>query len=428
MSSLDNWYRLDNAAKIFPAVTTKRNSSTFRISVHFTQVIDPLLLQESLDIVLPRFPMFKVRIRRGFFWYFLETNDEQLVVKEEENAPCSSIDRVENNGYLLRVLYYQSKLSVECFHSVTDGAGALEFVKLLSYEYLTLSHGEIDPEGKILSVDDIPSPLETEDSFKTYFKPTKVRLNRERKAYKIKGTRFHNFGNNVVRLLLDSDDFKVVSKKYGVTMTEYIVALFIASIQREKIKTTVDNHPVNIVVPVNLRMFFPSSTLRNFFSIITVAVDSSEELPLENIVQDVASQFKSKLNRDRFSCDMSYNYKAEKLLYLKAVPLILKNLILRLVFANGTTLQTGAVSNLGRIVLPSGMNRFIDHMEVLLYSTRKNTINCGVCSVQNKLAISFTRTIQEPSIVRNFVNHLSLIEGLRVNLSSNQWGIHHETL
>lgn len=424
MSSIDNWYKLDNVAKLFPATTTKKNSSTFRISVYFHEVIDPIRLQNSLERVLPRFPMYKVRIRRGLFWYFLETNDENLLVKKEDSAPCSNIDIYENNGYLLRVLYFNNKLSVEFFHSLADGVGANEFIKLLCFDYLSLKTKKNN--GELLLLDDIPSPLEAEDSYKTYFKFSTIKQVKENKAYKIKGTNFYNFGNNIIKILLDSNDLKQISKKYGVSVTEFIVGLFIYSIHQEKIKTTVDNNPINIVVPVNLRNFFPSKTLRNFFSTITITLSSNNKLKLDSILKEVSAQFKKKLKKDKLLNDISSHYKIEKLIYIKFLPLFLKNIILRLSFIKGTKLQTACVSNLGRIEMPEEISHFIEHMEVILYSSRKNTVNCGVCSFNNKLAITFSRTIMENSIIKNFIHYLSLTEGVNIIVSSNQWGINYE--
>lgn len=424
MVLLDDWYKLDNVAKIFPAATTKRNSSTFRLSIFLKEPLCPLILQRSLDRVLPRFPMYKVRLKKGLFWYYLEENDEKLFIKKETDAPCSNIDAYENNGYLLRVLYYENKLSVEFFHSIADGSGAIEFIKLLSFEYLGIIKNNSD--GKTLLITDIPSPLETEDSYETYFRFTKNKPIKERKAYKIKGTKFNNFGNNIVKLQIKIEDFKSICNKYGVTITEFIVGLFIYSIHQEKIKTTTDNNPINIVVPVNLRKIFPSQTLRNFFSIITIGITSNNSLHLETILKEVSNQFKSKLKKEKLLNEISSHYRTEKLLYIKFIPLFLKNIILYLYFIKGTKLQTASVSNMGVIDFPEEMQKFIDHIEIILYSSRKNPVNCGICSFNNNLTITFSRTIIEPSIIKNFVHYLSLIEDVDVKVSSNQWGIKNE--
>ena len=66
------WMPLDNAALIFPAIRRKNWSNVFRQSITLTEKIDPVLLQQAVDELMPRFPSFYLRLRRGVFWYYLE--------------------------------------------------------------------------------------------------------------------------------------------------------------------------------------------------------------------------------------------------------------------------------------------------------------------------------------------------------------------
>ena len=50
------WMRLDNAALIFPAIRRSQWVNCFRISANLADDIDPLLLQQAVDDLKPRFP------------------------------------------------------------------------------------------------------------------------------------------------------------------------------------------------------------------------------------------------------------------------------------------------------------------------------------------------------------------------------------
>ncbi len=65
------WEKLDNTAKIFPVIASDELTNTYRISFVLNETIDPALLQEALDIVLPKIPVFNLRLRSGIFWYYL---------------------------------------------------------------------------------------------------------------------------------------------------------------------------------------------------------------------------------------------------------------------------------------------------------------------------------------------------------------------
>ena len=100
------WHRLDNTGKIFPMIANENLSNVFRISVTLKEEIDPGLLGQALEEVLPWFAGFKVKLKRGFFWYYFEENKRQPFVEQEGSWPCRYIDPKINQLYLFRVSYY----------------------------------------------------------------------------------------------------------------------------------------------------------------------------------------------------------------------------------------------------------------------------------------------------------------------------------
>lgn len=61
------WMRLDNAAKLYPAVRTKNWCNVFRISITLNEQIDPEILQAALNVTIKRFPSIAMRLCQGFF-------------------------------------------------------------------------------------------------------------------------------------------------------------------------------------------------------------------------------------------------------------------------------------------------------------------------------------------------------------------------
>lgn len=110
------WHRLDNTGKIFPMIANENLSNVFRISVVLKHEIDPVLLQQALEDTLPRFKGFKVKLKRGFFWYYFEGNKRTPYIEKENTWPCRYIDPKSNQLYLFRVSYYQCRINLECLH------------------------------------------------------------------------------------------------------------------------------------------------------------------------------------------------------------------------------------------------------------------------------------------------------------------------
>lgn len=90
----------------------------------------------------------------------------------EDTYPCLYINPYTNNEYLFRVTYYQKRINLEVFHVLTDGNGALIFLKELTYQYLRYKYPELaEKAGNTLNAD---SSLDIEDSYKkNYIRPAK---------------------------------------------------------------------------------------------------------------------------------------------------------------------------------------------------------------------------------------------------------------
>ena len=147
-------------------IANENLSNVFRISVTLKEEIDPGLLGQALEEVLPWFAGFKVKLKRGFFWYYFEENKRQPFVEQEGSWPCRYIDPKSNQLYLFRVSYYGARINLEVFHAVTDGMGAVNFLKELTAGYLELKRGgrsrDVGPgEGE---------SAQTEDSYLKHYR------------------------------------------------------------------------------------------------------------------------------------------------------------------------------------------------------------------------------------------------------------------
>ena len=114
------WRRLDNSAKIFPMSTGRKYSTVFRLSVVLKEKVQPTILQKAVNVSLEKYQSFKVRMKAGLFWYYLEQNNKIPVVEEEKDYPCKYINPRKNKGYLFKVTYFKTKINIDIFHSLTD--------------------------------------------------------------------------------------------------------------------------------------------------------------------------------------------------------------------------------------------------------------------------------------------------------------------
>ncbi|MBD2872778.1 alcohol acetyltransferase [Paenibacillus arenilitoris] len=421
---MEEWYKLDHAGKLFPAVAGRENSSTYRLSLMLTSPVNPSLLQRALDEVITRFPLLDVELRNGLFWKFLRERHTPLTVEPETAYPCAPVMLSEENGSLVKVLFYGNKISVEIFHALTDGGGALEFLKTLVYQYLFLRGENVeDKEGMILPPASFARYAEAQDSFKAHYSSVPS-YTRRPEALQIPGTRFTPYGHHVVHGMIHASRLNAAAKQRGVTLTAYLTAILIMAVYAATMPFNNEKRPIVISMPVNLRKIFPSSSLRNFFAVINIGVEMNEGMAFERVLEVVHAQMKEKTTKPYLNQAMASSMKYEKNLLSRFTPLKLKDLAIRYGFDHyGEEAKTLTLTNLGRIDIPSSMAAHVEAMETTMYPTAKSPINCAVCSMNEVLTITFARNIVESDVIMHFFRQLASLSGLDLRIVSNDWGM-----
>ncbi|MEG2775355.1 MAG: MFS transporter, partial [Acetivibrio sp.] len=213
------WRRLDNTAKLFPVISSENLTNVFRISCTLDSKIEKERLQQALAEVLPWFEGINVRLRRGLFWYYFEAKKKVPEIVKEATYPCKYLNPHDPGHFLFRVSYYENRINLEVFHAITDGMGAINFLKELTYMYLRLKRGETN---LIPSTDCI---LGVEDSYVKHYKKRKNRTYPTEKAFRIKGDSLYLDTISIIHGYLDMSALKAKCKEYQVSITKYMVAL-----------------------------------------------------------------------------------------------------------------------------------------------------------------------------------------------------------
>ena len=137
------WRKLDNAAQAFPAATGKKDSRVFRFYCVLKEAVDGDTLQSALDLTMEKYPLFRSVLRKGLFWFYMEPRELPALVREEDRPPCSRLYVPDQKRLLFEVTYYKNRINLEVFHGLTDGTGAMQFLKELVRNYLTLTYKDM---------------------------------------------------------------------------------------------------------------------------------------------------------------------------------------------------------------------------------------------------------------------------------------------
>ena len=396
------WRKLDNAALAFPLVTGKNDTRVFRFYCQLKETVDGEILQQALDQTMEKYPLFQAVLRKGLFWFYLERRDIRATVKQEKRPPCSSLYIPDKKSLLFQVSYHNNRMNFEVFHGLTDGTGAMNFLEELVQNYLILAHPETELP-RVEHEEEITPGDQEEDSFSQYYS-SEIPRNKEKKpaAVKLKGEKLVHSDMDITEVILNVKETLAKARSYGVSITILLTAMLLCSI-KEEIPRNRQKRPVTLMIPVNLRNYFPSQSMGNFFGWIEVGYVFEENTSFEEVLFSVKQQFQEQLQKDKIAMNMNGYVRIEKNPFVRAVPLEIKRYFLMAGANLGSRSITAVYSNIGIIRLPEEYKEYIERFGIFAST---DSLQLCSCSYGNQLVLGFTSKIPDDSIQRNFMKML----------------------
>lgn len=410
--------RLDNTANMFPVIASENVSNVYRVAVTLTEDIEPDILQRALQDVLQYFQVFRVKLKKGMFWYYFEENKNPApLVEEEVGVPCAYMNPYINNGYLFRVTYFKKRINLEVFHAITDGNGAFMFLKELVYHYLSYRHKEL--KGVLLDVAHGETSYDRQDSYVKNYKKSAKKPYKTGGGVILRGESFAPGDIGIIHGYIKLADIKSVAKKYGVTINQYIVGTLTWAIYKEYLNSMPSDKPIRASVPVNLRPYYGSTTTKNFFAVITAYFQpEKDDYTYEEVLSQVAKVLAMQTTKENLEQILSYNVSNEKNIALRAVPLFIKNIVMKLMYNASAKSSTTTVTNLGIVSVAEEAKPYIESFYALLSMSKGQNIKAAICSYEDRLILTFGATIRETDIQRCFFRKLSE-DGIEVSIETN---------
>lgn len=423
MPQEQDWYRLDNAGVLYAALKKEKYAPVYRFSAVMTERVDPAALQRAVDRTMPRFPSFRVRIRKGAFWCYFEPNRKPgPFVRPDIANPCQPMRDREDNDWLIRFYYYESRISFEAFHAISDGSGALAFFRTVLAEYLRERGVDVPPDPLILDVAQPPRPEELEDAYGRYAGKRVLRGGWQKTAYANTSPPEPFYTLNVTMGLMSVAAVKAKAREHNATITEYLTAVLLLSLlEKQRGERPFREKPVALAIPVNLRGWFPSETLRNFMLTLRPCVDPTlGEYGLDDLIRYVHHFMGLSLSRPEMRAAVSGNVQFTRNRLLQIIPLFLKKPIMAFSYQLvAVRPYTATFTNPGAVRLPPSMAPHIRHMEVILGQATRPSPHCAAISCGDVLEVTFAGTGASSETERLFFTHL-VRQGVPVKVISNR--------
>lgn len=409
------WFPLDDAAKIYPLSMEHGRMTLFRLSVYLKAPVVPELLQMALDFTIRRFPSFATTLKKGIFWHYLDTAKRRFPVQEEKDIPCQPWQVSLSGSQSFRVLYYGNRISMEFFHVLTDGTGGMMFLKVLTAEYLRLNGAEVIPDETLWDIGTTPAAEEFENAFAKVPQSPSASGFVDKPALQMSGRLTEVNPCRILHFKMDASALKAAAEKYQATVTEYMLGqMFLAG------RAATDDlvGEMSIQVPVNMRKFYPSKTVRNFSMYCGVRIPVNEIQNLPGMLDDIHDQLHRKASKESMREMLTAT---ERLVNtLKLVPLVIKQPVARIVYGFlGDKIFTNTLSNLGVVKFPEALAPYIDSMDFVLPPEITNRAACTLITVNHTATFSITKATVDPSFEEK-MQELLQADGIVVTVEGSE--------
>ena len=410
-------FPVDNSSILYLSLMREEHANSYRFTMTMDEPVSPDLLQTAVNRVHPRFPSIIAGFRPGFFRYMQTAAGTPPQVRPDAGM-LHTMTAKEIRECPFRVLYSGCDISIEAFHALTDGYGAIRCLSTMVAEYLRLKYGsDIPTEGPVTDLSEEPRPEETEDSYPLHMSGKPVHLP-SRYAYQLPGPKPSRTGIRTEVYTVDTGHILKAARTCGVSITALLSAVMALSImeiqQHHEGQLTA---PARIMIPIDLRRQFPSRTLRNFILYALPTLEPEDVTkPISDLAYDFARQMKEQSKPDLLASIMAYNVKNQESPLFKAVPLALKSLAFRTIYRYfGESNSSITLTNLGNVALPEGMEHHVKDFKVYLTPRTRSPYNCGIIAYGGKLNIVISRYSQEPELGTVFIRNMEKVlrgEGL----------------
>jgi hypothetical protein len=409
------WFPLDDAAKIYPISMDHGSQQVFRISIYFKEDVIPELLQMALTFTIKRYASFATTLKKGFFWHYLDTVKKRFPIEEEHNLPCQPIKVSSSGSQSFRLMYHQNRVSAEFFHVLTDGTGALTFFKSLTAEYLRL-YGIEAPLGDIWDINDTPAREEFENAFVKVEKAKNSSGFVDKPAAQMNGRMTRRKPCRILHLKMNAAKLREVAKSYGATVTAYLLMQMFYACSASTDELSGD---INIQLPINMRKFYPSKTVRNFSMYCGIRIPIEKIGNKQELLAEINAQLLQKAEKEKMRemITAAVNIVSS----IRLIPLAIKQPIAKMIYGMlGEKIYTTTFSNLGVVNFPEEFMEHIDSMDFCLGAQVTNRLACTAITCAGVATFSISKMTLDPAFEEKMYQ-LLLADGIEATVEGSDY-------
>ena len=181
---------------------------------------------------------------------------------------------------------------------------------------------------------------------------------------------------------------------------------------------------MGVQIPVNVRNFFDSETLRNFMLCYAFQIDPNMgEYTFPEIVRQVSLYLRFINNEKEIQSMMNSNTAIERNPIMKILPSVLKDFGISVGYKfAGEKSSSAIISNVGVVKIPKEMEPYVEKMMFMMGPGMVNAARCIAVTMNGTLALSISN-IYESTLVQKEIFTTLVKFGIPVKIESNRHSI-----
>lgn len=409
---MPNLMPIDNAAQIFVSINSKKETTMSRIALTLKRPIDRNQLNDALLKIIKVFPFFQVYLKKQFFNYIFERTDHIPRIEDDTHWTNRYID-FNSNKFPFRIKIKNKTIAIEFSHILSDGYGTLSFLLSLTAEYLRLSDFKTGLSPLIKKPGDKIIEEEWECAFRKNFSKKGPNLKINPSAYIPQGEMISVEKYYSTRIIMDLNQVRTLAGEENVTLNVYMSSIYAFALQNmylEEIKKGKinSNLPIRLQIPVNLRREYPTKSLRNFSYLYSPSFDLTKGVySFQDIIEKISQDISHEKHTDSIKNQVSRNLRAERNIFFRILPRVLKQLLFRIfyhIFARSQ--YSGVLTNMGDIQLPSGLAEEVESFDILPCNSPVPGRNTALFSYRGKLEMNIGSSCSDLNLENKILEKL----------------------
>ncbi len=382
------WMKIDTASIMFTCLSSKKWGRTFRMAVVFKdEDVKPEILKKAAQDVMLRYPVTHTALKKGFFWNYQEGTTLLPEIREEFSRPILPITLRTDGRPDFRLVYHKRRLALECAHHLGDGMGASVYFNALVERYCQLCD---NPDSEY-----VPEEMKEDElvnAFNKYYqKGGQKAENDDVDAYRIPGEIENNF-LQLIFAIANVDNIHKKAKEKGLTITEFIASAVILGTIRQAQKPI--DKIISIAIPVNLRKYFPTDSIRNFTiqSKIDFDPEGKTDWTFDEICDTVRGQLKERLTTENLQKTLNKFGSLANNTVIGFVPNFIKLPVIRMLQHKSHSANTTIITNTGESSIPESIRDRIERVDGVNGDTSGYGLisTCSVCSGNGLINMCFS--------------------------------------